>query len=111
LGLLEGSRDDGGGQVEQFSQVFNTLVSQEPVIVSPSELFLNQTLADETSHQLHDLKNGGFGDLGMFLCLPCPCLLSNKDTLFEEVRENGKTVFLGDNHLLTESILLHAGSG
>lgn len=65
LVLLQGSWNIVGRNVQVFSEVVDTFVGQEPVVVSPCEGFSNKSLAGESLHQLNDFEICDIRDVWM----------------------------------------------
>lgn len=56
--LLQGSRDNVGGQSQELAQVFDALVGEVVVVVLPVEGLLYESLGLERSQQTHNLQVG-----------------------------------------------------
>lgn len=78
LGLGNGHRDNGLGQMEVLTKVKKTLIGKEIVVVLPAELFSDKTTGLQRLKGLHNLKvrNGDFSMLR-----GTNILLNNQDTL------------------------------
>lgn len=77
-GLLEGSRNDFGGQVEVVTEVLDALVGEVPVAPLPVELLFDEALRLEGGQELHYPQ---IGDVGILVLLHGQVLLGNNHTL------------------------------
>jgi len=88
-------RDDLVGEVQPLPEIVNTLRGQSVVIPLPRELGLDETPGGQALHGLDDLE---VRDIKFFMLWRIVILLSNKDTLLEEVLVDAAPVFFGNDH-------------
>lgn len=91
-----GGRDNLSGEVEPLAEVVETSVGQSVVVVLPREAGLDIATGVERLAGLDDIKVLGVnvGVLGQV-----EVLLSDEDTLSEEVLMDGLAIFLRDKHI------------
>merc|ERR1719347_1068655 len=93
---LQSRGDNFWGQVQVITQILNSLVSQVPVVMAPSELLLYVTARFKGSKGFNDLKVGN--SLQLRVLSSVEILLSHHHALFEEVLVDGYTILLRHQH-------------
>jgi len=91
-----GLGDDLAGEVEELSEVVQTLGGEGVVVPLPRELGLDVSLGSQGLHGLDDLQVSDLGEVGVGRSVKV--LFGDHDALLEEGLVDGPSVLLGNKH-------------
>merc|ERR1719422_1983858 len=94
---LEGGWHDLWGEMEEVTEVLDSLVAEVPVVVAPGELLVNKTARLQGLAGLGDMQVW-YVDIGVLSQMKI--FLSHHDALHEELLIDGYSVGLGHQHFL-----------
>merc|ERR1719422_2105579 len=94
---LEGGWHNFWGEMEEVTEVLDSLVAEVPVVVAPGELLVNKTARLQGLAGLDDMQVW-YVDIGVLSQMKI--FLSHHDTLHEELLIDGYSVGLGHQHFL-----------
>jgi len=91
-----GLGDDLAGEVEELSEVVQTLGGEGVVVPLPRELGLDVSLGSQGLHGLDDLQVSDLGEVGVGRSVKV--LFGDHDALLAEGLVDGPSVLLGNKH-------------